>query len=47
MIRVGRLPPCDGCSKYQVTAIAEVFHVEIPTSGPRFDEISRIAARVR
>lgn len=27
--------------------IAEVFHVEIPTSGPRFDEISRIAARVR
>lgn len=27
--------------------IAEVFHVEIPTRGPRFDEISRIAASVR
>ncbi|MCB1972835.1 MAG: hypothetical protein KDG54_20785, partial [Geminicoccaceae bacterium] len=26
--------------------IAEVFDVEIPTSGPRFDEISRIAAKV-
>ncbi|MGO4128699.1 shikimate dehydrogenase [Inquilinus sp. YAF38] len=25
-------------------AIAEVFHIEIPTSGPRFDELSRIAA---
>jgi len=27
--------------------IAEVFHVDIPTSGPRFDEISQIAASVR
>jgi len=27
--------------------IAEVFHVDIPTSGPRFEEISRIAASVR
>jgi shikimate 5-dehydrogenase len=27
--------------------IAEVFHIEIPTSGPTFDEISRIAAGVR
>lgn len=27
--------------------IAEVFHVEIPTSGPRFAEISRIAAAAR
>ena len=27
--------------------IAEVFHVDIPTSGPRFDEISRIAASAR
>lgn len=27
--------------------IAEVFHVDIPTSGPRFDELSRIAAAVR
>jgi shikimate 5-dehydrogenase len=27
--------------------IAEVFHVDIPTSGPQFDEISRIAAGVR
>ncbi len=27
--------------------MAEVFHVEIPTSGPQFDEISRIAAGVR
>ena len=27
--------------------IAEVFHIDIPTSGPRFDEISRIAASVR
>ncbi len=27
--------------------IAEVFHIEIPTSGPEFDEISRIAASVR
>ncbi|MDD3470461.1 MAG: hypothetical protein PHE53_10875 [Thermoguttaceae bacterium] len=27
--------------------IAEVFHIEIPTSGPRFDEISQIAASVR
>jgi shikimate 5-dehydrogenase len=27
--------------------IAEVFHVEIPTGGPRFEEISRIAASVR
>ena len=26
--------------------IAEVFHVEIPTSGPVFDELSRIAAEV-
>ncbi|MGK9233574.1 hypothetical protein KXS07_25315 [Inquilinus limosus] len=25
-------------------AIAEIFHIEIPTSGPRFDELSRIAA---
>jgi shikimate 5-dehydrogenase len=27
--------------------IAEVFHLEIPTSGPKFDELSRIAASVR
>lgn len=27
--------------------IAEVFHVEIPTTGPVFDELSRIAASVR
>lgn len=27
--------------------IAEVFHIDIPTSGPRFDEISRLAASVR
>jgi len=27
--------------------IAEVFHMDIPTSGPRFDEIARIAASVR
>lgn len=27
--------------------IAEVFHIDIPTSGPRFDEISRIAAEAR
>jgi len=27
--------------------VAEVFHVEIPTSGPVFDELSRIAASVR
>ena len=27
--------------------IAEVFHIDIPTSGPRFDELSRIAARAR
>jgi shikimate 5-dehydrogenase len=27
--------------------IAEVFHVEIPTSGPVFDELSKIAARLR
>ena len=27
--------------------IAEVFHVDIPTSGPQFDEIVRIAASVR
>ena len=27
--------------------IAEVFHIDIPTSGPRFDEMSRIAASVR
>ena len=27
--------------------IAEVFHVDIPTSGPRFDELSRIAASAR
>jgi shikimate 5-dehydrogenase len=27
--------------------VAEVFHVEIPTSGPVFDELSRIAANVR
>jgi hypothetical protein len=26
--------------------IAEVFDVEIPTSGPQFDEIAAIAARV-
>ena len=25
--------------------IAEVFHIDIPTSGPRFDELSRIARR--
>jgi len=27
--------------------IAEVFHIDIPTSGPEFDELSRIAAGVR
>ena len=27
--------------------IAEVFDIDIPTSGPRFDELSRIAAGVR
>ncbi len=27
--------------------IAEVFHIDIPTSGPKFDEISRIAESVR
>ena len=27
--------------------IAEVFHIEIPTSGPGFDELSRIAAAAR
>jgi shikimate dehydrogenase len=27
--------------------IAEVFHIDIPTSGPEFDELSRIAAEVR
>ncbi|MBM4091232.1 MAG: shikimate dehydrogenase [Planctomycetes bacterium] len=27
--------------------IAEVFHIDIPTSGPKFDELSRIAAGVR
>ncbi len=27
--------------------IAEVFHIDIPTSGPAFDEISRLAASVR
>ena len=27
--------------------IAEVFHIDVPTAGPRFDEISRIAASVR
>lgn len=27
--------------------IAEVFHVDIPTSGPQFDELSHIAGRVR
>jgi shikimate 5-dehydrogenase len=27
--------------------IAEVFHIDIPTSGPRFDELSRIAAETR
>lgn len=27
--------------------IAEVFHVEIPTQGPQFDELSRIAASTR
>ena len=27
--------------------IAEVFHIDVPTSGPEFDEISRIAASVR
>jgi shikimate 5-dehydrogenase len=27
--------------------IAEVFHIEIPTSGPRFEELSRIAANAR
>ena len=27
--------------------IAEVFHVDIPTSGPEFDELSRIAASAR
>jgi hypothetical protein len=27
--------------------IAEVFHVDIPVSGPVFDELSRIAARTR
>lgn len=27
--------------------IAEVFHIDIPTTGPRFDELSRIAADTR
>jgi shikimate 5-dehydrogenase len=27
--------------------IAEVFHVDIPVRGPKFDELCRIAARVR
>jgi shikimate 5-dehydrogenase len=27
--------------------IAEVFHIDIPTSGPQFDELSRIAAETR
>ena len=27
--------------------IAEVFHIDIPTNGPRFDELGRIAASVR
>jgi len=27
--------------------IAEVFHVDIPTSGPQFDELSRLAAETR
>ena len=27
--------------------IAEVFHIDIPTSGPRFDELARIAADTR
>ena len=27
--------------------IAEVFHVDIPVRGPKFDELSRIAATVR
>ncbi|MFW6288546.1 MAG: shikimate dehydrogenase family protein [Spirochaetota bacterium] len=27
--------------------IAEVFHIDIPTSGPEFDELSRIAAEAR
>ncbi|MFZ5832962.1 MAG: shikimate dehydrogenase family protein [Planctomycetota bacterium] len=27
--------------------IAEVFHIDIPTNGPKFDELSRIAASVR
>jgi shikimate 5-dehydrogenase len=27
--------------------LAEVFHIEIPTSGPRFEELSRIAASAR
>ena len=27
--------------------IAEVFHIDIPTSGPQFDELSRIAADAR
>jgi hypothetical protein len=27
--------------------IAEVFQVEIPTSGPRFAELGRLAAEVR
>jgi hypothetical protein len=27
--------------------IAEVFHLDIPTSGPVFDELSQIAAKAR
>ena len=27
--------------------MAEVFHIDIPTSGPAFDELSRIAAEAR
>ena len=27
--------------------MAEVFHIDIPTSGPQFDELSRIAADAR
>jgi shikimate 5-dehydrogenase len=29
------------------SVIAEVFHIDIPSSGPRFDELSRIAAACR
>jgi shikimate 5-dehydrogenase len=40
----------DGCVYFLhgwTQVIAEVFHIDIPTRGPGFEEISRIAAEVR